>query len=824
MKNTAERAKGNWQKILVHLGVPVEFLNGRHHPCPACGGKDRFRFDDKQGAGTYICGQCGAGDGFSLVQKIKGYLDFKSTATAIDGVLGIETPPSKLPKSEKQRNDNNKGREQREAASKALNSWKRATASDGYHPYLVAKGVPACGIRELNGKLIIPVVDIHHKLTSLQTISRDGKKLFFKNGKVHECFYRIKQRDDSDKNMIVFCEGFATGASIHKATGLCVVVTFTANNMPKVVKLVGSLLTKTDIVIAADNDKKTAVNTGLNAAIQAAQGVNGRIALPEGIEGKNVDWSDIMCEKGLYVVEQGIYNAVQPDELLVELAKVDSEALTALTSTSVEGGGGRNDEWATPKLLPASLLPVHHFDPDILPSIFRDYALDVATRMQCPLEFIAVSLMTTLSGVVGKRCSIYPKAEDDWLVVPNLWGALVGRPSTMKSPAIKAATLGVDAIVKKAKLEYAHECESFDVQRMVFEAKQKVFKEDIAKSIKSNSTLPNIPPKKPKPPVEKRYITSAGTVENLIKLLSEQKNGIIQLRDELVGWINAMENSSGQDARSFYLEAWNGSGSSFSYDTMTHGSLYLESGPCIAVLGGIQPSLIANIVHQVETGKSGDDGMLQRFQLLVYPDKIKGWKYCDQEPNKMFAEMVQCVFSQAVEISGKLNFSDSAQAIFIEWYTDLMHRVQKEEHLGMESHLSKYPQLMPALALLIHLVDYVSEAEEAPLTNVSQSAAEKAVKWCELLESHARRVYAMGHNNEVTAAKKIIDSVVSGKLSNPFQMGELYKLNITNAKTSNQASKVLELLVNYGWARLEEKATGGRPSVFCTIHPRADSF
>jgi putative DNA primase/helicase len=66
-------AVGRWRSILPVFGVPAKFLDGKHQACPLCGGKDRARFDDKGGNGTYFCGQCGPGDGVALVMKLNGW-------------------------------------------------------------------------------------------------------------------------------------------------------------------------------------------------------------------------------------------------------------------------------------------------------------------------------------------------------------------------------------------------------------------------------------------------------------------------------------------------------------------------------------------------------------------------------------------------------------------------------------------------------------------------------------------------------------------------------------------------------------------------------
>ena len=89
--NTIVRARGRWQQILPKLGVDPRYLVNRHGPCPLCGGRDRFRFDDKDGSGSYFCGQCGAGAGLILLQKLNGW-DFKTAADEVDKVLGDTAP------------------------------------------------------------------------------------------------------------------------------------------------------------------------------------------------------------------------------------------------------------------------------------------------------------------------------------------------------------------------------------------------------------------------------------------------------------------------------------------------------------------------------------------------------------------------------------------------------------------------------------------------------------------------------------------------------------------------------------------------------------
>jgi putative DNA primase/helicase len=87
MKFVVDAAKGHWPEILAHFGVSLP-ARGKHGPCPACGGKDRFRFDDKEGRGSFYCSGCGAGDGFILLQKVKG-ISLQAATESVSILLGV---------------------------------------------------------------------------------------------------------------------------------------------------------------------------------------------------------------------------------------------------------------------------------------------------------------------------------------------------------------------------------------------------------------------------------------------------------------------------------------------------------------------------------------------------------------------------------------------------------------------------------------------------------------------------------------------------------------------------------------------------------------
>lgn len=142
-----EQAKGRWAGLLPLLGIGVKHLTGKHVPCPLCGGKDRFRFDDKDGKGTYFCNGCGAGDGIKLVMLANNW-DFKTAAKEIRGHLGEAKP----------------GKVRRELSSETCDRmvrklWEGATfiEDDEAAAYLTSRGFPAPYSKELRFAAQAPV-------------------------------------------------------------------------------------------------------------------------------------------------------------------------------------------------------------------------------------------------------------------------------------------------------------------------------------------------------------------------------------------------------------------------------------------------------------------------------------------------------------------------------------------------------------------------------------------------------------------------------------------------------------------------------------------
>lgn len=198
---------------------------------------------------------------------------------------------------------------QARAKEKAAKIWDR-TQETIAHPYLSKKGVACHGLRQSYNDLVVPVKDENGEIWNLQFIKQDGKgKKFLFGGRVEGCSFTIPGNDQ-----LILCEGYATGATIHKATGATVICAFNAGNLEPVAKKVREKCPNALVTMAGDNDRFTAGNPGLKHAEKAAKAIGAKVVLPvfDGLPGaedaklKYSDFNDLEAVGGLELVQAQI--------------------------------------------------------------------------------------------------------------------------------------------------------------------------------------------------------------------------------------------------------------------------------------------------------------------------------------------------------------------------------------------------------------------------------------------------------------------------------------------------------------------------------------
>jgi putative DNA primase/helicase len=413
-----------------------------------------------------------------------------------------------------------------------------------------------------------------------------------------------------------------------------------------------------------------------------------------------------------------------------------------LPKDKVNGREGSGD-WPMPLSLQSELPPVGPFLEELLPESFRRLVTDIAERMQLPLDLPAVVAVLALAGVVNRRARIQPKYRDSsWIVVPNLWGGIVALPGFLKSPVIQIIISMLVRIQSNWRREYEKNLEYYAHEKEAHEIRLNVWKAKVKEAAKNNREEP-ARPQDPEPPVLRRLIVNDATLEAVHQTMSENPAGILLIRDELTGWWSMLDRPGREGERAFCLQAWNGD-TGHTIDRIGRGSVHVEAC-CMSMLGGIQPARLRSYLADALKDGPSNDGLIQRFQLLVWPDMTPGWKYIDRPPDTAAKEQAASVFEALAGLDAEsprlYHFAPDAQELFVAWLTELEAKVRSGDlHPALVSHLSKYRKLMPSLALHFEMADAVTCGHQGE--TVSLNHARQAAAWCEYLESHARRVYS----------------------------------------------------------------------------------
>lgn len=487
------------------------------------------------------------------------------------------------------------------------------------------------------------------------------------------------------------------------------------------------------------------------------------------------------------------------------------------------------EAWPEPEPLPVGLPPVQPFDAAMLPASLRPWVQDIGERMQCPPDFPAAAVVVCLASVCGRQVGIRPKARDDWTVVPNLWGAIIGRPSLLKSPALAEPMRLIDALEAKAREAFEADARQHRADCIILDARAKHASAEVAKAVKVGDSTKAMAyaleaAEEPQAPARRRYRTSDATVEKVGELLRDNPRGVLLFRDELAGFLRSLDREGREGSRAFFLEAWNGTGG-FVFDRIGRGTVEIEAA-CLSIIGGIQPGPLAAYLSETLKGGGGDDGLLQRFQLAVWPDAPAVWVNVDRWPDGAARQAAREVFERvdtldpaaigATQEDGDkvpwLRFDAEAQALFDDWRADLERRLRTEDlHPAMEAHLAKYRSLAPSLALLFHLADTTGGP-------VGKPSLLRALAWCEYLESHGRRLYAPALAHDLFAALELDRRLLA--LPDPFTARDVYK-NHWRGLDKDGTRAALAVLEDYGRVRGERPDTpqGGRPTVLYRVNP-----
>jgi hypothetical protein len=485
----------------------------------------------------------------------------------------------------------------------------------------------------------------------------------------------------------------------------------------------------------------------------------------------------------------------------------DDEVAKVVASYAAQGNPDAS-EWPEPRPIVSSLHPAPDLDFDMLPRVFVDFVRDASERMRVPPDNIAIPLMLSASAALGSGWVVCPKAVDkSWRETPVLWGGLVARPGSKKSDCLKLAAAPLHRIEAAQKVAYNQAHAQWQIE------KGKAKDDPIAKM-----TLVE-------PKLERAVVMDA-TYQALAEVAAASPRGLMALWDEITGPVSAWRIKGQEPARAFFLSAWGGD-QPYTIDRKEAGTTHIPR-LSIVISGGAQPSVIGAMVRDA---RHNNDGLIQRFQLLICPDPSHAPKEVDRKADELAQNRAMGAIealrsltpiSAGVEpnggtAGGLLNFARGAQ----ETFTSLREKIEAAASAGrcdplLASHYLKMPGAIAKIAMLIHLLD-------GGKGDITPEATERAVRWAKYMRAHARRLYSLSELADEGGANRILEGIKAGALPDGFTAYELARRGWTGLSRPEDVEAALAALVKAGWLRAMPlpPGAGGRPTTRYAAHPQA---
>ena len=321
--------------------------------------------------------------------------------------------------------------------------------------------------------------------------------------------------------------------------------------------------------------------------------------------------------------------------------------------------------------------PCRPFPVECIPEPGRKLIRDVAESINVDASFPAAAYLSVCAGLIGANRKV--QIKKGWQEPSIIWAAIIGRPSSGKTPAIEAIMRPLITIEKK-KLE------AFDIELKYSEAPTINGKKDASQHTK---------------PICRRIVVSDITVEALCLRLKENPQGLILHRDELGGWISSFNQykKNGADETQF-LSIW--SGKAVRVDRKTDEQFLYIGNPNLSIVGGIQPGILLRKLR----GEHLDNGLAQRLLYAFPDDRVRVWT--DAVIDDGIIQQVQVIYEQLLNLANDnkaenqvVKLSDDAQTIFRDYYNTLAVEIDIAKDVTAEA-LGKLPGYLARIALVLH--------------------------------------------------------------------------------------------------------------------------
>lgn len=500
--------------------------------------------------------------------------------------------------------------------------------------------------------------------------------------------------------------------------------------------------------------------------------------------------------------------------------------MTAAEIASLAVKRGTGDQlWPDPdsSLVRDDRAPPPPFDWDAVPLPWRDWVADTATDCGAPPDYVFAGLLAAGSAAVGNARRVTPWGG--WVEQPHLWLALVGNPSSGKTPALKPLRDAARGLERAEEPAYDSALARYERDVAEATAASEQWKADVKIAVNHGRVPPDRPAGAvlPERPMLPRLVASNATTEALTELLAANPKGILLDRDELAGLIGQFDKYGGSgDDRAFYLETWNGGRFVVDRKKFAGQPLRIDYAS-LAIVGGIQPDRL----HEIHRGP--DDGLAARF-IYVWPEPVP-----PRRPTKPgFAERTEFLrftLSRLRALSLDSNPEGGKRPRLVELLEPgraILDKVRRETWAAnkadtglMAGWRGKTPGRLLRLGLVLEFLRWSAEGGPEP-TVVSETAMRQAGDYLDYSTAMFERV--LGDmaldpaTRDAAATARWIDchrpATVNGR-----EMSK--QRGLSRLRNSEIRRRAFEVLVEAGWVRPVSVTFGvGRKPDTWDVNPR----
>lgn len=492
---------------------------------------------------------------------------------------------------------------------------------------------------------------------------------------------------------------------------------------------------------------------------------------------------------------------------------MDAFASIAAEAAAAASGPSTDTPWPDPdlSLIRAEAVPAPPWPAEVLPPFWQTWTIAAAEGAGAPQSFVATALVAAAGATIGNARWASPWAS--WKEAPAIFAALVGRPSSGKSPALDVVQDLSTYIDAEENADWPERRRHH--QAALAEAKERrtVWESEVKEAVRGRLVPPDLPAgaEEPRPEQRRRTFTTDSTIEKAARLAEANPRGLILIRDELSGWVAGMDRYAGTAGgdRPFWLQAYGGR--PWTQDRVKDHEPLVVAHLLWSILGTIQPDRLATLMTSGD-----DDGLTARF-IYCWPDPLPPRRptcRADIEGARRALLRLRRLPWPSSPEPVVLPLAPGAVTALDEWRVQVA-AMEGEAGGLMLSWIGKLPGLAVRLALILEYLEWSATADVPEPEAVSESALIAALALCEsFFLPMARRTFGSAALPQVERdARRLARWLVQQRLL-PETVNARQLRRMADGPTIPDAERMELALLELsaaGWVRPAPSRDGGAP-------------